>query len=284
MPPHPLNCRDFAHEDNQNPMKRLSVSLLLLALAGCEQRDQGASSQANAFDVPPLPDFSTIQDVKEKKQAFFAYLLPLVQEANSRILAERALAEKWLLEPDNLSTAEQQELQHLLEKYRITTEDPEQQQDLLLRRVNAIPPSLVLAQAANESAWGTSRFAREGNNLFGQWCFSEGCGLIPEGRGDGARHEVRAFANPLKSIESYMRNLNSHPSYRELRELRQQELEQQGYPSGITLSQGLQNYSERGQDYIDEIQQMIEFNQLQRFDVTSPGGDNQRDSDSASGE
>src|SRR5690606_8629341 len=93
-----------------------------------------------------------------------------------------------------------------------------------------------------------------------------------------------SFAGPLQSIESYMRNLNSHPSYRQLRELRLQELEQQGYPSGITLSQGLQSYSERGQDYIDEIQQMIEFNQLQRFDVTSPGGDNHRDSDSASGE
>ncbi|QQD21077.1 hypothetical protein GJQ54_04510 [Oceanospirillaceae bacterium ASx5O] len=270
-------------KQNCYPMKKILFSLLLI-LAGCDQPDQHTAGPATSFDVPPMPDFSTINDVQEKKQAFFDYLLPLVEEANSRILAERALAEKWLLEPDSLSTAEQQELQHLLEKYRITTDIPEQQQDLLLRRVNAIPPSLVLAQAANESAWGTSRFARDGNNLFGQWCFSEGCGLIPEGRGEDGRHEVRAFADPLQSIESYMRNLNSHPSYRQLRELRLQELEQQGYPSGITLSQGLQSYSERGQDYIDEIQQMIEFNQLQRFDVTSPGGDNQRDSDSASGE
>lgn len=265
-------------------MNKQLLILLLLALAGCEPQQQSATTPANDFDVPPMPDFSTINDVREKKQAFFDYMLPLIQEANSRILAERALAEKWLLEPDNLSTDEQQELQHLLEKYRITTDVLEQQQDLLLRRVNAIPPSLVLAQAANESAWGTSRFAREGNNLFGQWCFSEGCGLIPEGRGDDARHEVRAFADPLQSIESYMRNLNSHPSYRQLRELRLQELEQQGYPSGITLSEGLQSYSQRGQDYIDEIQQMIEFNQLQRFDVIPPGSDNQRDSDSASGE
>lgn len=264
-------------------MKKILLSLVLLALSGCEKSSELQAPRA-AFDVPPLPEFSNISDVREKKQAFFDYLLPLIHEANARILSERELAEKWLLDPANLSLAEQEELQQLLLKYRITSENLEEQQDLLLRRVNAIPPSLVLAQAANESAWGTSRFAREGNNLFGQWCFSEGCGLIPEARGDSSRHEVRAFTDPLQSVESYMRNLNTHPSYRSLRELRLQELEQQGFASGLRLSEGLSSYSERGEDYIAEIKQMIEFNQLQRFDGDPLGSDNQPDSDTAPGE
>jgi len=157
-------------------------------------------------------------------------------------------------------------LQELLIKYRVNTDDEDEQKELLLLRVNTIPPSLVLAQAANESAWGTSRFAQEGNNLFGQWCFREGCGLVPEARGGSSRHEVRAFESPLESVESYMRNLNSHPRYRELRELREQQIEQQGYASGEILTEGLDGYSTRGQEYIDEIRNMIEHNKLNRFD------------------
>ncbi len=264
-------------------MKKFALSMMFLLLAGCERSDQ-KESPTPVFDVPPLPDFSQIQDIQEKKQAFYDYLLPLIQEANARILSERALVEKWYLDPEALSPDEQQDLQQLLVKYRITQDDPDVQKDLLLRRVNAIPPSLVLAQAANESAWGTSRFAREGNNLFGQWCFTEGCGLVPEAREGNSRHEVRAFGNPLESVESYMRNLNSHPRYRHLRDRRLQEIEQQGYASGITLSEGLKSYSIRGEAYIEEIKQMIEFNQLHRFDGNAIPGDNQPPSDSAPGE
>lgn len=263
-------------------MKKLVGILSVLVLSGCEPKP--APERREALVVPPLPDFSTIDDVQEKKQAFFDYMLPLIHEANARIMAERMLVEKWHLDADSLSSDEQAELQHLLTKYRVTSDDPDEQKDLLLRRVNTIPPSLVLAQAANESAWGTSRFAREGNNLFGQWCFSRGCGLVPEDRNDGSRHEVRAFDTPLDSITSYMRNLNSHPQYRDLRELRLQDIEQQGHPGGISLAEGLQGYSERGDEYVDEIQQMIRFNRLQRFDETPQGSDNPPESEPSSGE
>lgn len=263
-------------------MKKFALSMMFLALTGCERGEYTDAPARQPFEVPPLPDFNQIQDVQEKKQAFYNYMLPLIHEANARILSERALVETWYLNPNSLTDDQQTELQLLLIKYRITHEDPDVQKDLLLRRVNALPPSLVLAQAANESAWGTSRFAREGNNLFGQWCFREGCGLIPESRGD-RRHEVRAFETPLDSVESYMRNLNSHPRYHHLRDRRLQEITKRGYVSGISLTEGLQSYSERGEEYIAEIQQMIEFNQLHRFDGNTPHSDNQSSSEPAPG-
>ncbi len=248
-------------------MPKYLILIICLGLLGCDREGARESETNNASaQLTPLPDFSVYQDVKEKKKAFFAYLLPLIEEANTRVLAERQVVEKWYLAPDELSERDRDILQELLIKYRVNTDDEDEQKELLLLRVNTIPPSLVLAQAANESAWGTSRFAQEGNNLFGQWCFREGCGLVPEARGGSSRHEVRAFESPLESVESYMRNLNSHPRYRELRELREQQIEQQGYASGEILTEGLDGYSTRGQEYIDEIRNMIEHNKLNRFD------------------
>ncbi len=250
-------------------MPKYLAFIIILGLAGCCREDTPQPDndvRSGSVQIQPLPDFSSYQNVKEKKNAFFSYLLPLIEEANTRVLAERQIVEKWYLAPDELTERDRATLQELLIKYRVNTDDEDEQKALLLLRVNTIPPSLVLAQAANESAWGTSRFAQEGNNLFGQWCFREGCGLVPEARGGSSRHEVRAFESPLESVESYMRNLNSHPRYRELRELREQEIEQRGYASGETLTEGLHGYSTRGQEYIDEIRNMIEHNKLNRYD------------------
>ncbi|UXD87033.1 glucosaminidase domain-containing protein [Thalassolituus hydrocarboniclasticus] len=250
-------------------MLKYFVFIIIAGLSGCSREDvppNDTQASVAAVAVQPLPDFTVYQDVTEKKKAFFTYLMPLIEEANTRILAERQVVEKWFLAPEELTERDRATLQELLVKYRVNTDDEDEQKELLLLRVNTIPPSLVLAQAANESAWGTSRFAQEGNNLFGQWCFREGCGLVPEARGGSSRHEVRTFESPLESVESYMRNLNSHPRYRELRELRENEIEQQGYASGKTLSEGLQGYSIRGQEYIDEIRNMIEHNKLNRYD------------------
>lgn len=245
-------------------MKKLLLLTTLLILASCEQ--QNTASLAAPAPADPLPDFSLYTDVQEKKQAFFDFLLPLIHASNQQIMQERALAERWIATPAKLSKKELEKLHALLVKYRITTEEPAEQQRLLLRRIYIIPPSLVLAQAANESAWGLSRFAQEGNNLFGQWCYEMGCGLIPGDRNHRAKHEVRVFETPYDSVSSYMRNLNSHPQYQTLRDLRAEQIQQDELIAGDQLAEGLVGYSERREAYVEEIQTIIRQNDLNDYD------------------
>jgi Bax protein len=136
----------------------------------------------------------------------------------------------------------------------------------LMERVDVIPTSLVLAQAANESAWGMSRFAREANNMFGQWCFDSGCGLVPARRGVNATHEVKAFASIEESVNAYFLNLNTNSSYQEMREMRAQ-MRAQGRPlDSMVLARGLTRYSQRGMAYVSELQDIIRVNRLGALD------------------
>ena len=171
--------------------------------------------------------------------------------------------------PDELSFFERLQVRELTETYEVEDFDADDPADwdLLIRRIDIVPPSLALAQAANESAWGTSRFAREGNNFYGHWCYVEGCGIVPAQREAGARHEVADFASPEESVERYIHNLNHHPAYRELRASRA-ELRAENEPvNGLELVDELTGYSERGDEYIEELRAMIRFNELLRFDA-----------------
>lgn len=213
-----------------------------------------------------LPDFNSYQDVNEKKKAFFSFLYPRILLANSRILIERQYLET-LSRKDTLTESETNWLAQQAESLRVDEESNSDEMFRRLRsRLDVIPPSLVMAQAANESAWGTSRFALKGNNLFGQWCFSKGCGMVPEGRVEGKTHEVADFVSPYHSISGYIRNLNSHPSYQLVRDLRRQARENGEFASGSTLAAGLISYSERGEEYIKEIRNMISYNKLAEYD------------------
>ncbi len=211
--------------------------------------------------LKPLPDFSSISDVRTKKSEFFHYLIPLIEIAQEQILEDR----QWLLERldqwDSLSESELDTALSMAETYK-SDPDPEK----LLLKVDVWPTSLVLAQAALESAWGTSRFAKEGNNLFGQWCYSQGCGLVPNGRDSGAKHEVRKFNSVFESILAYHNNLNRHYRYEELRRIRLNFREQEQPLDSMALTEGLSGYSERGQDYIDEVKAVIRFNKLRQYD------------------
>ncbi len=132
----------------------------------------------------------------------------------------------------------------------------------LLRRLDVIPPALVLAQAANESGYGTSRFTLSGNNLFGEWTFKRGRGMIPLRRPAGEWYEVRRFASVYDSVKSYMRNLNSHAAYRLFRS-RRAWLRAKGQPLLATdLARGLEQYSQRGRAYVEDIRTIIRRNQL----------------------
>ncbi|MDY6841310.1 MAG: glucosaminidase domain-containing protein [Pseudomonadota bacterium] len=235
--------------------------------------DQSRSEPALS-SLPPLPawanndlpDFSGYRDSTEKKAAFFSFLYPRIVLANSRILIERDYLDS-LATRKTLTSKEYNWLARQSERLRVDAEPgSDEQLALLHKRLDVIPPSLILAQAANESAWGTSRFATRGNNLFGQWCFSRGCGLVPLGRAEGASHEVATFPSPYRSVRAYIQNLNRHPSYQLLRDIRLKDRRNNTPLSGLALAEGLRGYSERGEAYVEEIRAMIHYNNLAFYD------------------
>lgn len=215
----------------------------------------------------PLPNFKIYPQVSEKKKAFFAFLQPLVEQENTVILRQRGKLVS-LKYSRQLTSADFTWLKQMMMLYRVEDEGKtlDQVLDELLMRVDIIPVSLALSQSAKESAWGTSRFAVEGNNLFGQWCYHEGCGLVPANRSSKARHEVARYNSPLESVRSYLHNLNTHNAYQFLRELRWQQRQQQKKPTGSFLVAGLQHYSSRGETYIRELKTIMRSNRLGQYD------------------
>jgi Bax protein len=228
------------------------------------------SSEIESRSYPStLPDFSSIKDVRTKKQRFFSYLLPKIRHANDKILANRRLL---MMIRDDLRTGgilDEDDIQFvgaLKARYRIKQQSSlHSTVDDLLIRVDVVPESLVLAQAANESGWGTSRFARQANNLFGVWCFSEGCGLTPKNRDEGLNHEVAKYETVQEGIVAYIHTINTNPAYISLRDIRATTRSQEQHFSGLALAEGLLKYSSRGIDYVRDIQQLIRVNELQKY-------------------
>lgn len=221
------------------------------------------------FVRPSAPDFSIYEPGPERKKVFFSYFLPIIEQRNQEIEGIRRQVKEWRREKDSLGWWEVWQINGLAEDYRIADFDIDNDADWnkLLRRVDTVPPSLALAQAAKESGWGTSRFARQGYNYFGQWCYEERCGIVPAQRGVQKRHEVASFDSPKESVESYMHNLNSHAAYKPLREIRAKLKTRQKTVTGIALADGLGKYSERGADYVKEIHSMIRNNDLIIYDA-----------------
>ena len=222
----------------------------------------------DSSDINSLPNFSSYTNTQKKKQAFFDFLFPIVVEENLFVMQIRTQLKK--LEHENklqaLNSEEQEWLGQLQSDYLIESDDTQAIIQSLLEQIDIIPPSLVLAQAAIESGWGTSRFAKKGNNLFGHWCFSEGCGLVPRARTEGEAHEVAKFASVNESIRSYLKNLNSFYRYEKFRTLRSQSTLKQTGNGVLKLLPGLEAYSEQGNLYIKKVSNMIKQNKLQRFD------------------
>lgn len=211
-----------------------------------------------------LPDFAAINDIPTKKREFFAFIRPAIEHKNNQLAKDRAKLEYWYGQislGSGLTEVEQAALQKLVKNYRIDKEASNLQQinDLLVR-VDIIPTSLVLVQAANESAWGSSRFARVGLNFFGIWCYNRGCGMVPGGRDTGAKHEVAAFESVDSAISGYFNNINKHNAYHVFRTIRA-ELRAQDQPlDARILATGLLPYSERGADYVSDITDMLRHN------------------------
>lgn len=222
-----------------------------------------------AHAVGAAPDFAAIQNVQQKKQAFFDYLTPGIALENQRVMNERIRLERIAQHfEDNKLTGEDNRYAKRLGKlyrYELPAQGIEQAWlSEMLHRVNVLPASLVLTQAANESAWGTSRFATQANNYFGQWCYVQGCGLVPLQRSEGAKHEVAKFSSVQESIHRYFMNVNRNKAYYALREIRfvrsenSQTLDDTN--AALALTDGLVKYSERGEAYVKDLQAMIRHN------------------------
>lgn len=244
-----------------------------------QQAEQG--KQAVTFVAPPaaplpavngpiqqghteVPNFAEITNVTARKVEFFRFLLPAARQENQAILAQRETLENLyhekVLKGIALSKEEAAWLAKLSDYYKVDTQDRTRQFKLLLRRVDIVPETLVLIQAANESGWGTSRFALQARNFFGQWCWVPGCGLVPNQRPEGESYEVQLFANMESSVRAYIRNLNTHQAYHDLRSIRRLQRLHDKPMKATALAEGLISYSTRGEAYIAELQQMIRVN------------------------
>jgi len=218
-----------------------------------------------------LPDFRPL-DAQERKQEFFDFLDPIIEEVSADIAEQRTFIQSVtndLEAGDELSWLALQRLDRLAEYYEVDTEDADLEKDILpalRRRIGIVPRSLVLVQAAKESGWGTSRFAVYGNNLFGQRCYARDCGIKPAGAGPNPNFNVATFGSVDDAIESYVRNLNTHPQYDDFRRMRQQLRREGKELSGTLLAESLLDYSERGEAYVSEIKAMIAQNSLESDD------------------
>lgn len=258
--------------------KIVVIACLLASLSACSKKDNDLQDAnkvlppikfvkvASAEEMTP-PDFSTITDVKEKKRTFFEYMQSLVRSENERIVNLRSHVNKLKkkhLAGEGLTTTELAWLTQMQQTYKVLdAKSTDEVFTWLDRRVAPVPESLALAQAAVESAWGTSRFAKQGNNYFGQWCFSPGCGIVPQSRSQGLTHEVAKFASPRHAVAAYMRNINSHQAFTSVRDIRHKLINNQKPVTGVALAAGLEKYSEEGQSYIKKIKSMIVKNKLE---------------------
>lgn len=203
--------------------------------------------------VATLPDLRGVPAGPRRKEAFLAMLVPIVEAENARIQAKR----DWLLAlQERPALPDAQEREHLAElcaSYRLECRgegvDPR-----LLTRVDTLPLEMVVIQAVEESGWGTSRFARQGNNLFGMRCFSDGCGLAQQGSG----RQYQTFDSVQDSVRAYLHNLNTHRAYERLR-LRRAELAAGGGATPEALIATLENYATRA-DYRDALLSLLRTN------------------------
>ena len=193
------------------------------------------------------------QQPDQRVAAFTNTLLPMVTAANAAIQADRARAVT-VINARNASRADQAWLASIMDRYNARNPSD------LLTRLDTVPASLVLAQAAIESGWGMDSIARSGNAFFGQRAWST-TGSIPGPQGE----RYRAFDHPQHSVASYMHNLNTHAAYEDLRAIRARERAQRRPLRGAALAQGLHKYSTRGPDYVAQVQRLINhrFRQLE---------------------
>ena len=205
-------------------------------------------------------EIKMIESTSKRKEFFIQIVLPLILKENNNIKIDRKRLFS-IINKSNNSDLEKKWLDKKYKQYGVPSKDL----STLKIRMDEIPVSLALAQAAKETGWGTSRFAQEGNALFGQWTWS-GEGLKPKDAEKDQGHKVMKFNVLQASVRAYQRNLNTHSSYKDFRQERAK-LRDQGQPlDSIVLSQFLNKYAETGNQYVEVLQKIIKQNNLKDFD------------------
>ncbi len=205
-------------------------------------------------------EIKMIESTKKRKEFFIQIVLPLVLKENNNIRLDRKTLFN-IINKSNNTNIEKKWLEKKFKQYGVLSKDL----SILKIRMDEVPVSLALAQAAKETGWGTSRFAQEGNALFGQWTWS-GEGLKPKEADENKGHKVMKFNVLQASVRAYQRNLNTHSSYKNFRLARAQLRDEKKPLDSLLLSQFLKNYAETGNQYIEVLQKIIKQNNLIDFD------------------
>ena len=220
-----------------------------------------AGQKVKPIYLTKLPkDLKTLGDAKTKRELFIKIVLPLILHENEKIIDDRKRLFKILGKNFN-SPGEKVWLNRRFKEYKIKDKDLAE----LKMRMDIIPVSLAIAQAANESGWGTSRFALEGNALFGQWTWSKK-GISPKNKDPDQSHKILQFQILKASVRAYKNNLNTHNAYKEFREVRAKLRQSGTIITGLALSKYIKNYAAIGEKYVNIIEGIIEQNSLTDFD------------------
>ena len=205
-------------------------------------------------------EIKQIENAKKRKNLFIQIILPLVIKENNKIKSDRNKLFNILNKSKN-TLAENNWLNSKFKQYGVVNKNL-----LTLKiRMDEVPVSMAIAQAAKETGWGTSRFAQEGNALFGQWTWS-GEGIKPAGADDGTTHKVMKFKVLQASVKAYQRNLNTHSTYKDFRSARAELRNENKKLDSIVLTEHLDKYAETGKEYVRILQQIIRQNNLEDFD------------------
>ena len=252
---------EFVPEHDNTVSLNAETTLNLFADLGYDLQGVRAGQKVKPIYLTKLPkDLKSLGDTKTKRELFIKIVLPLILDANKQITEDRKKLFKILGKNFN-TVGERVWLNRRFKQYKIEDHDVAK----LKMRMDIIPVSIALAQAANESGWGTSRFALEGNALFGQWTWSKK-GITPKNKDPNQSHKILQFQILKASVKAYKNNLNTHNAYQEFREARAQLRQEDKQIIGLYLTKYLKRYSAIGEKYVAIIEDIIEKNSLTDFD------------------
>jgi len=252
---------EFTLEHDNTVSLNAETTLNLFDDLGYDLKGIRAGQKVKPIYLTKLPkDLKTLGDTKKKRELFIKIVLPLILNENDKITEDRKKLFKILGKNFN-TVGERVWLKRRFREYKIEDQDSGK----LKMRMDIIPVSIALAQAANESGWGTSRFALEGNALFGQWTWSKK-GISPKNKDPDQSHKVLQFQILKASVRAYKNNLNTHNAYKEFRETRAKLRQENKRIIGLDLTKYLKNYAAIGEKYVVIIEDIIENNSLTDFD------------------